>query len=272
MLRDFVTNSLYACGTAGLPKTLFVAERHWMLVRTFKHDFFAATGLYESSAVSENASEAVERAVLKVSRLQPFLGIPTAWFGRYLKRRELRILRRIQMLDQVPHLVGEYGRNGFVYDYIDGRSLDEKPMLPDRFFDDLKLLLHRIHTLGICYMDFNKRGNILIGRDGRPYMIDFQISMVLDRPCCRRICRLLQREDYYHLLKHKRRLRPDLMSESEKALSKHKSMPIRIHRFLTVPLRTVRRKLLSLLYRKKFLRHDESFEPTPENDPTRFGS
>lgn len=260
MLRHRLRNDLYACGTAGLPKIAFVAGRQWTLRRTYKHDFFAATGLYESL---DSLSEC---AVLKISRIQPFLGVPLGWIGRYLKNREYGLLRQLQSLDQVPQLVSEYGRNGFVYRHIEGQSLDEKPNLPDTFFDDLKVLLRKIHQMSICYVDFNKRGNILLGNDNRPYMIDFQISM---RPH-RFWCKLLQHEDYYHLLKHKRRLRPDLLTENEKALSKHRSLPIRIHRFLTVPLRTLRRRLLAFLYRKQILTLDDNVEPTPENDPARF--
>lgn len=272
MLRNFITNSLYACGQAGLPETVFTSGRQYILLRTFKHDFFAATGLYGKAGNPAPHSEKDERVVLKISRIQPFFGIPIAWLGRWLKNREYRLLRQIQTLEQVPQIAGEYGRNGFVYHYIEGRSLDEKPDLPDTFFDALKMLLHQIHQAGICYLDLNKRGNILLGKDDRPYMIDFQISLMLNRPYCKRLCRMIQREDYYHLLKHKRRFRPDLMTESERSLSRHKSLPIRIHRFLTVPLRAARRRLLALLYRNHLLMHDERFEPTPENDPSRFGS
>lgn len=272
MWRNLVKNSLYACGQEGLPKTIFIASRQWTLTRTFKHDFYAATGLYRAVADPAAPNSEPERIVLKMGRIQPFFGIPIAWLGRYLKHREMRLLDQVQSLGQVPQQVGEYGRNGFAYRYIEGQTLDESPELPDTFFSDLKLLLHQIHTRGICYLDFNKRGNILIGRDKRPYLIDFQISMMLARPCCKWLCRMLQREDYYHLLKHKRRLRPDLLTESERKLSRHRSLLIRIHRFLTVPLRTVRRHLLDLLYRYKYLDYDDSFNPTPENDPARFAS
>ena len=270
MLRHRFKNDLYACGTAGLPTTAFIGGRQWTLQRTYKHDFFAATGLYESRQETIQPTEEPNRAVLKISRVQPFLGLPTAWIGRFLKNREYHLLERLQTLDQVPRLVGEYGRNGFVYHYIEGQSLDEKPVLPDSFFDDLKTLLRKIHHMGICYVDFNKRGNILLGKDKRPYMIDFQISLRLHRPLCGRLRRILQREDFYHLLKHKRRFRPDLLTESEKALSKHRSLPIRIHRFLTVPLRTLRRQILAVLYRKQILTYNESDRRTPENDPARF--
>ena len=251
---------------------MFIADRQWTLVRPFKHDFFAATGLYQAADASNDPEDSQTRIVLKISRLQPFFGLPLAWIGRYLQQREFRLLQRLATLDQVPQLVGQYGRNGFVYRFIEGRSLDEKPDLPDCFFDDLKRLLGRIHKMGVCYMDFNKRGNILIGTDNRPYMIDFQISLRLDRAWMKRVRTMLQREDYYHLLKHKRRLRPDLMSDSEKDLSRRQSITIRMHRFLTVPLRSLRRWLLRLLHRKNLLTHDETFDPTPENDPSRFKS
>jgi len=271
-VRECLKNSLFACGIGGLPKTAFIAGRQWMRVRTFKHDFFAATGLYEATDSITDSVNAPRRIVLKINRIQSFLGFPLGWIGRYLKQREYRLLQRLQSLDQIPQLLGEYGRNGFAYRYIEGRSLDEKPDLPDSFFDALKHLLEQIHRRGVCYLDFNKRGNILIGNDGRPYLIDFQISLMLQRRGFQWLCRRLQQEDHYHLLKHKRRLRPDLMTDSEKALSRRQSTAIRVHRFLTVPLRTLRRRLLGVLHRKGLLKRDDSSDPTPENDPTRFMS
>jgi len=265
MLRERLRNDLFACGAGGMPQNAFIQGRHFVLRRTFKHDFFAATGLY----VCGDGRQPKE-VVLKIGRVQPFFGLPLAWLGRWLKQREVRVLSHLQPLCFVPQLLGDYGRNGFAYRFIAGRSLDEKPALPDTFFDDLKGLLHNVHKKGVCYVDFNKRGNILLGDDGKPYLIDFQISLRLDRPFCKRLRKLFEREDYYHLLKHKRRLRPDLMSDSERQLSKRRSVAIRLHRLLTVPLRTLRRRLLGLLYRKGVLTRDKTFAPTAENDPSRF--
>lgn len=265
MLRDRLGHDLFACGAGGMPRNAFIQGRHFVLHRTFKHDFFAATGLY----VCRDGQQPHE-IVLKISRVQPFFGLPLAGLGRWLKRREMRMLSSLEPLCFVPQLLGDYGRNGFAYRFIAGRSLDEKPDLPDAFFDDLKRLLGNVHKQGVCYMDFNKRGNILLGDDGKPYLIDFQISLRLDRPFCKGLCKRLQREDYYHLLKHKRRLRPDLMTDSERQLSKRPSGAVRLHRFLTVPLRTLRRTLLGRLYRRGILTHDKTFLPTSENDPARF--
>ncbi len=268
-MRNHLKNALYACGTAGMPRSVSIADRRWSLVRTFKHDFFAATGLYQAA---QHQGDAPERMVLKIGRIQSFLGFPLAWLGRFLKRREVRLLQYLESLEQVPRLVGEYGRNGFAYRYIEGRSLDEKPDVPDCFFDDLEQLLQAIHRLDVCYLDFNKRGNILVGTDKRPHLIDFQISVRLGGRWCRPLRTMLQREDCYHLLKHKRRLRPDLMTEAERQHAQRRSAAIRIHRFVTVPLRTARRRLLRRLHRKGLLERDDSFDPTPENDPSRFES
>ncbi len=271
-MRNHLKNALYACGTKGLPRSVFIADRQWSLVRTFKHDFFAATGLYQETLHSQRQGDAPGRIVLKIGRHQSFLGLPLGWLGRFLTRREVRLLQHLDSLEQVPCLVSEFGRNGFAYYYIEGRSLDEKPDVPDCFFEDLTKLLDTIHRLDVCYLDFNKRGNILIGADKRPYLIDFQISIRLARRWCKPLRTMLQREDRYHLLKHKSRLRPDLMTEAEMEHAQRRSAVIRIHRFLTVPLRTARRRLLRRLHRKGLLERDDSFDPTPENDPSRFES
>jgi hypothetical protein len=260
-------SDLYACGQEGLPREIVLEGRRYRLVRTFKHDFFAATGLYE--AVLADKSEVGSLKVLKAARMQPFCGLGLLWLGRWLCRRELEILERLQDMDQVPHLVGRWGQTGFLYDYIEGQSLDEKPPIPDDFFDQLSHLLERLHRRRVCYIDLNKRGNILVGRDGRPYLIDFQISMVFRQNG--RICQLLQKEDRYHLLKHKRRLRPDLMSEQERQDSYRKSTWIQIHRFLSWPFRRLRRALMRRLYRRGYLQDVPPDLRSPENDPARFG-
>jgi len=259
---------LYACGLSGLPSELSVGTISYRLVRTFKHDFFAATGLYEPAEDKIPEAGSAPPLVLKVNRRQSFLGIPLNWLGRRLQRHEIRILRQLQDLDQVPKLIGPWEKTGFLYEYIEGCSLDEKPELPDSFFDDLETLLAQIHARNICYVDFNKRGNILAGRDGRPYLIDFQISRYWKRPG--RLCRILQREDRYHLLKHKRRLRPDLLSEQERQDSYRRSFWIRLHRAVAGPFRFVRRRLMQWLYHHKILQSDPGMQRSPENDPRRF--
>jgi hypothetical protein len=254
---------MYACGEAGLPKQIVCEGIPWQLDTVFKHDFFACTGRYRN----EHANEHI---VLKISRLQSFLGIPCAWMGRFLRNRELCILKQLEDLDQTPQIIKAFGRNGLAYRYIKGHSLDEKPALPDDFFDQLQTLLNIIHQRHICYMDLNKRGNILLGDDGRPYVIDFQISLFLPAKWCNGLRGLFQREDLYHLLKHKRKLRPDLLTSEEQASAKQPSVLIRIHRAIARPFQKIRRSILRFLYRKNILNTTLDSDRSPENDPGRF--
>lgn len=256
-------NDMYACGTAGLPKRIFCEEKPWQLETVFKHDFFACTGRYRNEQTHEHI-------VLKISRLQPFMGISCAWIGHFLRNRELGILRQLDELDQVPQAIKPFGRNGLVYRYIEGCSLDEKPDLPDVFFDRLQELLTTIHQRKICYMDLNKRGNILVGKDGRPYIIDFQISLCMPAKWCNWLRGLFQQEDLYHLLKHKRKLRPDLLTPEEQISAKQPSVLIRIHRAIARPFQKIRRSILRFLYRKSILDANPESERSPENDPGRF--
>jgi len=262
-------SDLYACGREGLPKEITIKNHRYQHVRTFKHDFFAATGYYEPTLnASPNSIGTLRPVVLKINRIQPFCKIPLSWLGRFLTRREMYILRQLEDLDQVPQLAGSWGKNGFAYLYIDGRSLDEKPSIPDNFFEELEELLGRIHQRHICYIDLNKRGNILVGADGRPYLIDFQISMTWNRSG--RICRRFQKEDHYHLLKHKRRLRPDLLSPSQREESYRRSIWIQIHRILAKPFRFLRRGIMRWLYKHGYLMDSADLTSSPENNPNRF--
>ena len=254
---------MYACGRAGLPQQINCRGKQWHLETVFKHDFFACTGCY-------SCKQAQERLVLKIGRLQSFLGIPCAWIGRFLRNREIGILKHLEDIDQFPNIIKLYGQNGLIYNYIEGKTLDEKPSVPDDFFDQLRALLETIHQRNICYMDLNKRGNILVGQDGRPYIIDFQISVFLPAKWCNWLRNAFQKEDFYHLLKHKRKLRPDLLTGQEHTHVKRPSFLIRLHRIIAYPFQKARRLILRLMYRKNILRYDPNSNRSPENDPSRF--
>jgi hypothetical protein len=165
-------NDMFACGSSGLPISIVCNGSAYRLEAVFKHDFFACTGRYISH-------ETTERIVLKLSRIQPFCGIPLRWLGHFLRNRELKLLSLLQDIDVVPKELYPFGSNGLIYRYIEGHSLDEKPEIPDQFFNELKHLLKLLHDKNICYMDLNKRGNILLGTDKHPHLIDFQISLYL---------------------------------------------------------------------------------------------
>jgi hypothetical protein len=220
--------------------------RTYLHVETFKHDFFAATGLYRGPD---------GLAVLKLGRQTDFLSIPAAWLGRLLTRREVRMYELAQGLPGVPRLLGTVGDAGFLHEFIPGRALRRDDRVSDSFFGELFAMVGELHARHMAYVDLNKRENILLGDDGRPHLIDFQIALHLPPTGWRRLwpvrwlLRRFQHADRYHCLKHKRKLRPDLLTQDERQSVAQVSIWIRLHRWLTRPLRDLRRRTLRRLGR-----------------------
>jgi hypothetical protein len=235
--------SLRALGRNNLPEQFVVQGVRYELERTIKHDFWAVTGFYQDA----NG----RRVVLKMGRVNDFAGFPFEWIGKRLCRREVRFYKALQDLPNIPALVGTVGKTGFVHDYIPGAPLDKSRQVPDGFFAELQQLIKTIHGRNMAYVDTNKPQNILQGDDGRPYLIDFQISWDLHEMgnnfITRWWLRRLQQEDIYHILKHKRRFRPDETTPEEFAAAKRQSIWIKIHRIISKPYFLIRRRTFKRL-------------------------
>jgi hypothetical protein len=237
---------LYALPEADLPAFVTCRGVRYEHVETFKHDFFAATGLYRGPK---------GLAVVKLGRRNDLLTFPMKWLGSYLVRREVRMCAEMQGIAGIPRLLGLVGNDGFLHAFVPGHPLGRYELVSDSFFDELLALLRATHARHIAYVDLNKRQNILVGSDGKPYLIDFQVSLFLPPTEWQRLWPVrwllarFQQADWYHYLKHKRRLRPDLLTAAERERLQRLSIWIRIHRWLTRPLTYLRRRTLSRLRR-----------------------
>lgn len=232
---------LYALRGAKLPDSVTCGGGIYSLIETFKHDFFAATGLYRGPD---------GLAVLKLGRTNDLFSLPMAWLGRFLGQREMRLYACAQGLPGIPRLIGPVDGTGFLHVYVPGHPLRRREPVADHFFDQLTALVGALHERHIAYVDLNKRENILVGDDGRPALIDFQISLLLPpvgwrgwRPL-RWVLTRFQRADCYHCLKHKRRSRPDLLTPAEIRALARLSGWIRLHRWIARPLTYLRRRTL----------------------------
>ena len=234
---------MHALGEAGLPGEVELEGRRYLLTSTHKHDFFAATGFF--------ATEDGSKAVVKIGRTVSFLGLPTRWVGRWLQRREVRAYLKLADLVNIPRVLGEVGDTGFAHVYIEGAPLSKHRAVPDGFFEKLFTLMAELEKRGIAYVDTNKPENIIQGEDGLPYLIDFQISFDSGSwwnlwPA-RKILAAFVRSDRYHVLKHKKRFRPDQLTEAERAKVEKRNLLIRIHRTLTRPYFLIRRPFMRWL-------------------------
>jgi len=227
-----------------MPRAQFsLAGRTYHLEKTLKQDFFAATGRY----VGPDG----ERVVLKHYHTEPWLGCPLEWAGRLMADREVRHYRLLQDTGGVPRLLGRVGRSAFAHAWVEGEDLlDRHDPPPDDFFNRLEALVAVMHSRNMAYIDMNKPDNVLVAENGRPVLIDFQISWAprLDRGLLRglkrRLLALFQEADRYHVRKLKRQNRPDLMTPEERAASKRPPWFLRLHRIVGAPLRDLRRKVL----------------------------
>lgn len=148
--------------------------------------------------------------VLKRSRLIPWLAL-----------RERSLYARLAGIQGIPALHPDHGHNWFMHEFIPGLPLHRRRPVPAGFFDDLERVLKELHARRVAYVDLSKRSNVIVGDDGRAYLVDFQISVVG--------ARWLMREDQFHLEKLRRTPR-------------QRSAVNRLHkRLLRLPYQKVRR-------------------------------
>lgn len=245
---------LFALGHQTLPATVTIKhagrQQTYHFVKLFKHDFFAATGLYQEAGFTDRDVETPGGggAVLKIQRTYYLLGLPMGWLGRRVARHEIAILQSLQGIPGVPEFLGTFASTGFLHAYVPGAPLEQTSSLTPMFFDQLRDTLKAIHARHSAYVDTNKRENILLGTDGRPWLIDFQISYTANPGAfypTRWLLARLQRADWYHYYKHKTRLLPSACTPQDFAAAQQRGFLHALHRLMARPFIQVRRKFLA---------------------------
>jgi hypothetical protein len=227
-----------ALGHTDLPPTVQIEGKPYALRKCFEHKFATAIALYERDG---------DRVVCKFHRQVSFAGFPLGWMGHLMAAYEEGNLRRCQGLKGVPRLRESSHPGVVAHDFVPGRPLTKDVRVSDVFFRRLFDLLDSVHECEVAYIDLEKADNVLVGEDGRPYLIDFQIALRLPRalvrwcPPARWVLRRLQKSDHYHVMKHFRRVRPDLLTSRQIARSKRKPLLVRLGNALAAPFRQIHR-------------------------------
>ncbi|MDY7009972.1 MAG: hypothetical protein SVV80_04385 [Planctomycetota bacterium] len=183
----------------------------YRLLRVFKHDFFAATAMYEAigstgslpvwvSPVAPSGTTSVPlvdscgmpsasgtgetpvppvipKIVVKTYRAQPFFGLAMDWLGRFSREHEKAIYEALEGAAGVPRFLGCVGPTGLAVEYIDAVPLDHLDKPPAGYFDRMRQILDAVHARGVAYVDANKLSNMLVSHDGSAHLIDFQIAI-----------------------------------------------------------------------------------------------
>lgn len=116
-------------------------------------------------------------------------------------RREYRAYDRLHGISGIPHCYGLDDDGSLILQYLEGEAYRESvPALREHreeFFDQLKFQLLAIHAAGVAHADLKRRGNILVGPEGDPILLDFGSAIVrsvdggwLNRFLFRQACRM----------------------------------------------------------------------------------
>jgi len=124
------------------------------------------------------------------------------WIARRLLARERAALRALAGVPGVARLCEAAPRADVLERaWIEGAALSQAAALPRDFFERLEELVRALHERGVCHNDLHKEGNVLVGADGYPALVDFQLASVHRRRG--RTFAVRAREDLRHVWKHR---------------------------------------------------------------------
>ncbi|MCE5315665.1 MAG: hypothetical protein ABFD49_09810 [Armatimonadota bacterium] len=140
--------------------------------------------------------------------------------GPILVRREFGALRNLIGVKGIPQLIGRLDRYAIAIEHITGTSLDkvEPGVLTDDFYSDLRTVIDGMHSRGVAHCDLRSRGNVMLGNDGKPYVIDFAACVYRGRginPFIKWLFRQFVLADNNAILRIKQRLSPELLTDAE---------------------------------------------------------
>ena len=225
------------------PQSVEIDNKLYNYEKILKDDFFSINVLY---LCDEDGS----RYVLKHSDFRFILGKLLRPVAMLMSWREYQIYKAVEDIEGVPPLGPRYGKRGYFHKFIEGRTLheiDNGKEIPQGFFDELRTILDQIHGRRIFYLDLNKRGNIILGDDMKPWLIDYQICIPFPKATggiftpLDKLFNLLIGEDIYHIYKHKRAYHEHDMRPEEFQLAQKSKFNQLYDKFLGTPYRKVKR-------------------------------
>lgn len=178
------------------------------------------------------------------------------WFRRVVGplsvRREARALKQLEGARGVPQLLRVVNRDALLLEFIPGTSAREVPAggLTPQFFERFYRLVDRLHEFGVAHCDLRSTGNILVGADGEPHVVDFTAHFrrgrkwnVVARWMYQKFCAA----DRVAVARLKKSHAPELLTDVEKeALARdRKTWQERSARFFGKSVRNVSRLLLT---------------------------
>lgn len=141
--------------------------------------------------------------------------------GPILIRREFGAMRDLLEVKGIPKLAGKLDRYALAMEHISGTSLEniQQGVLSAEFYDNLKNIIDDMHAHGVAHCDLRSRGNVMLGNDGMPYVIDFAACVYRGRginPFTKWLFNQFVLADNNAVLRIKNRLSPEIMTSADK--------------------------------------------------------
>lgn len=140
--------------------------------------------------------------------------------GPILIRRESGALAKLKEINSVPQLLQRIDRHAMVIECAEGTVLrDYKGDIPDGFFEDLTGVMRDIHSKGVAHCDLRSSGNVIVGSDGKPKVIDFAACVMRGHglnPFINFLFRQFTAGDLYAVLMLKQKHAPEKLTQEDK--------------------------------------------------------
>lgn len=184
------------------------------------------------------------RAVVKDFSSNSFLYRNT--LGRFLVWREGKAYNRLRGLKGIPTLYRNVEGIALVIEEISGKDIEtlgKGTRLSETFLRELRDLVETVHNRDVAHCDLKRAPNIMMGHDGKPYIVDWSAAIFKKEFSFFPLDRIYQRfirDDLNAIIKIKLKYRPKDVSHEERRLYAHRN---RAEKFI----RTARDKARELL-------------------------
>ena len=106
---------------------------------------------------------------------------PAGGVGAFLHRRALRLehraYRRLNGVSGLARCHGLFDDRWLVLDEIDGEAFRDAAV-DEAFFDRLLEVVRAMHGRGVAHGDLKRKSNLMVGADGRPWIVDLGTAVV----------------------------------------------------------------------------------------------
>jgi tRNA A-37 threonylcarbamoyl transferase component Bud32 len=125
--------------------------------------------------------------------------------GRFLLSRERRAYETLSDMEGVPTLLESGNPYSLAIEFVPGVRINNQLLARDgvEIVGQLSRVIEAMHQRGVYHMDLRNQGNILVGDNSKPTVLDFASAVFIrgGNPISRWLATLCRRFDLYGLSK-----------------------------------------------------------------------